>query len=120
MSDHRYTTTERREHLLALEHSVERLLTAIRKTQRYTEYIPKYEHALSRTRELLNTGFDQEALSALARTLPRLFHLHKDWVPPLKIGADGQYTVPRWFEALEPLEQAVAACGQRLRAVGIY
>jgi hypothetical protein len=120
MSEHRYTTAERREHLLDLERALERLLAAIRETGEYTEHIRWFENALSRTRELLNTGFDQTALSALSRVIPRLFHLHKDWVPPLEMSLDGQHEVPPWFTTLEPLEEAVTACAQRLSAIGFY
>jgi hypothetical protein len=120
MSEHRYTTGERREHLLELENSLHRLLAAIRGTGQYLEHAPQFEHALSRTRELLRMGFDQEALGALSRAIPKLFYSHKEWVPPSEIGPDGQHTVPTWFTTLEPLDQAVTECAHRLRVVGVY
>ena len=93
---------------------------AIREDERYREHVPQFENALSRTRELLRIGFDQEALSALARAIPKLFHLHKEWIPPIESGPDGRYTVPSWFRLLEPLDQAVTECAHRLRVIGIY
>ena len=120
MSEHRYTTGERRTHLLELELSLERLLAAIQKTGQCVEYAPQFENALSRTRELMAVGFDQEALTALSKAIPKLFDLHPHWVPPSEIGPNGQHRICPWFTTLEPLDQAVTQCGERLRVVGFY
>lgn len=93
MSEHRYTTGERRTHLIALELSLERLLAAIRETRQCLEYVPQFEEALLRTRELVAVPFDQEALTALAGVIPKLFYRHPHWVPPSEIGPNGQHRI---------------------------
>jgi len=120
MSEHRYTIGERRAHLLDLELALQRLLAAIQETGRCVEYVPGFESALSHTRELMAVGFDQAALTALSQAIPKLFFLHPHWVPPTEIGPNGQQRVVPWFTTLEPLDQGVTRCGERLRFIGFY
>ena len=72
-------------------------------------------------KQLLADGFNQEELSALSRSVPRLFWLHKEWIPPLEPAKTGSgFTEPAWFQRLEPLESNVSAAAEKLRVIGEY
>ena len=81
--EHFYTEADRRVQLRALEQALEQFLDVLRSTPELRAPIRDYEENLGEVRRLLAEGFNQDALSALSRAVPRLFWLHKEWIPPL-------------------------------------
>lgn len=114
---HIYSDEERREHLQTLVDAIEKLLPELEVNHQSMRDVPAYTQALDRTKQLLSCGFVQSELSELSRAVPRLFWLHKDWIPPL----EGQPPKePTWFKRLEPLEGEVQRAAEKLRVVGEY
>lgn len=103
-----------------LKHSVEALLLVVRETPELQQAAPAYQACIQEAERLLSVGFRQEELSALAGSVPQLFWLHKEWVPPLVQEPDGRWQEPEWFKRAEPLHQRVIEAASQLRVVGAY
>jgi hypothetical protein len=117
---HYYSGAERTRHLADLVGSIEALLPELERSGKYPAKQLEYERACVLAKQLLSSGFTQEDLSALSRSVPRLFWLHKEWTPPLESTVSGgRFVEPEWFQRLEPLEAKVSAA-ERLRVVGVY
>jgi hypothetical protein len=118
---HYYSQVERATHLKELVGALEALLPELERSGKYPAKQLDYKRACERAKELLLEGFTQEDLSALSRSVPRLFWLHKEWMPPLEsIKAGGGFGEPEWFRSLEPLEAKVSEAAEKLRVVGVY
>lgn len=121
MATHYYSEKERAAHLQRLVEAIDALLPELQKSGKYLESIAGYDKARMIAKQLLVEGFDQSDLSALGRSVPRLFWLHKEWLPPLEPSeADRGLSESPWFQHLEPLESAVASAAEKLRVVGEY
>lgn len=114
---HIYSEEEQREHLQTLVDAIGKLLPELEVNHQFVRDVPDYTQALDRANQLLNCGFGQSELSELSRAVPRLFWLHKDWLPPLE-GLPP--TEPTWFKRLEPLDGEVQSAAEKLRMIGKY
>ena len=96
------------------------LVAGLEGERRYLEAVPEYEAYHGRVAALLASGFDQATLDELAVAVPRLFWLHKEWLPPSEEESPGVYREPAWFQRLNPLESRVQQLAFALRVVGEY
>ncbi len=117
-----FTSAERQQQLQMLAEALEQLIPELQLSGRYPEQLGGYRSAFAEAQRLLSSGFNQEDLSSLSRGVPRLFWLHKDWLPPLEQSQDnaGTFSEPAWFQKLEPLEEHVTAAAEKLRVIGEY
>jgi hypothetical protein len=118
---HHYSQAERAEHLSDLIDAIEAFLPELERSGQYRWTRSDYENACSVAKQLLASGFNQEELNTLSRGVPRLFWVHKEWVPPLeptKVGSG--FAEPEWFQRLDPLESKVSAAAEKLRVIGEY
>lgn len=122
MTLHYFTSTERQQQLRTLAAALERLLAELELSGHYQEQLSAYHASFAEARRLLENGFNQEDLSSLSRNVPRLFWLHKDWLPPLEKSKnkDGAFSEPAWFQRLAPVEEQVSAAAEKLRIIGEY
>jgi hypothetical protein len=110
----------RLEQLQALEAALESLVKALRRTDQYVGAIPALESCKRASLALRKDGFDQGKLNELARSVPQLFWLYKEWMPPLVEVAPHCWEEPPWFKELAPLEQKLQELAFGLRVVGEY
>lgn len=122
MAIHYFSEQERTEHLQQLLNGLNLLIPALEESGRYEDSLKSYKAAREKTSQLLSQGFTQEELSALSRAIPKLFWLHKEWMPPLeKVSSTGASSEePLWYKKLEPLEAVVTEAAEKLRMVGEY
>lgn len=111
---------EKTEALKELKTAIEALLPVVRDTAELQHAAEAYQACIEEAERLLSSGFHQEDLSSLADALPRLFWLHKEWVPPLERTIDGRWQEPEWFKRAEPLHRRVIEAASQLRVLGEY
>lgn len=109
---------EKTKDLKELKRAIEAFLPIVRDTVELQQAAEAYQACLEEAERLLFEGFCQEDLNALAAAVPKLFWLHKEWVPPLVQAADGRWQEPEWFQRAEPIHQRVIEAAFRLRVVG--
>lgn len=68
----------------------------------------------------MNGNFTQEKLSALSRSVPAIFWLHKEWSPIFTLNHVGEYVVPAWFPEADNLHSKVMEAASTLRIMGTY
>lgn len=106
--------------LSELKSAIEAFLPVVRGTPELQHAVEAYEACVEEAERLLAGGFRQEDLSLLADAVPRLFWLHKEWVPPLERTVDGKWQEPEWFRRAEPLHRRVIEAASQLRVLGKY
>jgi hypothetical protein len=89
-------------------------------TEELRESASAYRACEEEVSRLLDSSFSQEDLSRLSRAVPRIFWLHKEWVPPLVQKPDGSYEEAQWFVAADPLHQRVDQLASELRVLRRY
>ena len=112
--------TEKTKDLEELKHSIEAFLPVVRDTVELQQAAEAYRACLEEAERLLSEGFRQKDLSELAGAVPKLFWLHKEWVPPLVQTADGKWEEPEWFKRAERFHHRVIKAASQLRVVGTY
>jgi hypothetical protein len=110
----------RLQQLAALEVAIDALVEGLKRTGCYVEAIPELEECRQASVTLRQNGFEQRQLNELSRAVPRLFWLHKEWMPPLVEMAPDHREEPVWFKELAPLEQRLQELAYGLRVVGEY
>jgi hypothetical protein len=119
MTMHHYSEADQASHLGDLLKAITSLLPELERSGRYPAERVQYERVCISAKRLLAEGFTQEALGTLSQSVPRLFWLHKEWMPPLEaLGDGGGLAQPAWFKRLEPLEAKVSAAAEKLRFIG--
>jgi hypothetical protein len=101
------------------------LLDAVDALCEYLPQAPDYLDAAHIIREyrvriasLLESGFDQDSLSALSRSIRPIIYTHKEWIPPLVERADGSWQEPDWFPELNRLHEVMLQKALDLRIIG--
>lgn len=117
---HLFGPAEKTAALKELKSALEAFLPVVRETAELQHAAEAYQACLEVAERLLVNGFRQEDLSSLADAVPKLFWLHKEWVPPLEQAVDGRWQEPEWFKRAEPLERRVVEAASRLRLLGEY
>ncbi|KZZ82402.1 hypothetical protein A3767_00125 [Oleiphilus sp. HI0133] len=119
MGEYRYTEKDRIEQLNALIPALEKLISYLKEKELFLDNVASYECALEEAQRLLGNGFTQKELGALERSVPDLFHRHKEWIPPLE--TEGDYSTPaKWFEELEEYLQPARSAAGVLSIIGYY
>lgn len=116
----KYGVAAKKKHLQEFSRSLEAFLSHVEAVPELQSSAPSYRECLVRADNLLANGFSQEQLSELSRSVPQLFWLHKEWVPPLELALDGRWVEPRWFREYAPKHQAVVEAAEQLRVLGEY
>lgn len=112
-----YTESERRQHLMDFVNATESLLVELEQNDQFTDAIPAYRDVMDQAKQFLEIGFTQDDLSKLSRDVPKLFWLHRDWIPPIEKSGD-RFKEPDWFSKLEPFERQVTDAAFQLRVTG--
>jgi hypothetical protein len=118
--EHRCTPAERRQQLRVLAAALDELILVVIALPEFAPRTSDYQAARDRAIELDKTGFSQDDLSSLARSVPDLFSRYKDWVPPLIKGEDSRWCEPEWFVQLERKLQPALKAAELLRTLGFY
>lgn len=123
MNEHYFTKAEHEQHLRSLADALEQFIPELERSARYPEYVADYRSALLETQRLLAQGFIQQDLNALSESVPSLFWLHRDWMPPLEESQSEsgvKYSEPVWYQRLEPLHRKVGVAAAQLKYIGEY
>lgn len=120
MRECRYTVFDREAQLRELVAALPPLIEHVRGKPQFESVTPQYEAALDAARALLASGFTQEQLSALGRSVPDIFVRRKEWTPPLVQNQDGSWGEAGWFTELEAVLQPAIRAAGILCLVGYY
>lgn len=88
--------------------AIEALLPLLDGVAELAGHRPEYQQALAESLSLRPGSLAQGQLDELSRSVPRLFWLHKEWVPP---------QAP-WFARLDEAHERVVRAAERLRVTG--
>ena len=120
MREYRYTVLDREAQLRQLVAALPPLIEHVRGRPQFASVAPQYEAALDTARALLASGFTEEQLSTLGRSVPDVFVRHKEWTPPLVQYQDGSWVEAEWFTELEAVLQPAMRAAGILCLVGYY
>ena len=113
-----YSHAVRVKQLHQLRQALVDFISVIDKTHELSEWRSAYEQSLVEVDKLIEGDFDQAALSALSRAIPKLFWVHKEWIPPLTLTPDGRWEEPLWFKEANSKHQEVTDLAFAFRVVG--
>ena len=120
LSEYRYTVRDREAQLRELIAALAPLIEHVRVKPQFALVAPKYEAALDVARALFSSGFTQEQLSTLGRSVPDIFDRHKEWIPPSVERKGGSWVEEKWFAELEAVLQPALRAAGILCIVGYY
>jgi hypothetical protein len=120
VGEYYFTTDDRRVQLSNLAVALRNLIPLVAALSSESKRATDYASALQRCEELLEKGFTQTEISALARSVPDLYARHKEWVPPLEQTPAGRWQEPAWFVDLEARLQPALQAAEVLRQVGYH
>jgi hypothetical protein len=120
MSEYRYTAEDREAQLRELVAVLPPLIEHVRGKSQFASVAPKYQEAFDVARALLSSGFTQEKLSALGRSIPDIFDRHKEWIPPSVEQEGGLWVEEQWFTDLEAVLRPALRAAGILCIVGYY
>ncbi len=119
MSEYIYSEEDRKRQLVELVEALKELIPLAGKLDLHQT--ADYENALARSGRLLAEGFTQKELSTLSRSVPDVFHRHRDWESSILVeGEDGSLAEPEWFRELEEKLQPVLKAAAELSVMGYY